>query len=390
MKKKFTATALTIAVMSGCWSSEVFASGSEMEQIKQQIKQLTYENQQLVKRIAELDQQMRRTAVVGEVESEEAKDEGLLSYINDHVNFSGAIEVEAGWSEDFEGVSESSVDLATAEFAFEAEIAAWALGTIAIEWDGDEDKLTVDEAFIALGGTEKFPTYVQAGRYVVPFGVYDGNTVSDPLTTEAFETKEDAVMVGSSFGPVSFDVYAYNGDTNEGGDESNVEQFGAVVGYVLETDGVEIEAHLGYSSSIVDSDTLQEELDPEADYVDGVAIQASVRAANAVLIGEYITAIDDYEPVDESVTSKPAAFQIEAGYNIDLGGFPSLVALAYSGSSDLGGILPKSRWMAVFGIELSEGLGVNLEYANDTDYDVKDGGTGEKADSVIAQLYYEF
>lgn len=68
----------------------------------------------------------------------------------------------------------------------------------------------------------------------------------------------------------------------------------------------------------------------------------------------------------------------------------SLLSIGYSGSSDLGGILPESRMMAVLGVELSEGVGINLEYAHDTDYDENEGGTGEEADSVICQLYYEF
>jgi len=101
---------------------------------------------------------------------------------------------------------------------------------------------------------------------------------------------------------------------------------------------------------------LQEEYDLEADYVGGVAIGGSLRVADAVFIGRYITAVEDYESTDEStgeaVEAQPSAYQVEAGYNF--------------------------------------GLGINLEYTHDTDYDEGDGGTGAEADVVIAQLYYEF
>lgn len=392
MKKKITVAALATTLLFAGASNQVFASDVELDQIKGQVKLLSQQNQQLMDRIASLEKHDQ--AVLEDSAGVETEENNMLSYMNDHVNFSGTIEVEAGWSEDFEGVSESSIDLATAEFAFEAGLTDWALGVMAIEWDGDEDKLTVDEAFINLGGTEVFPVYFKGGRYVVPFGVYDGNTITDPLTSEAFETKEDAVTVGSAFGPITVDAFIYNGETNEGGGDANIEQFGGALGYAFGNDSVAMEAHVGYSSSIVDSDGLQEEFDVEADYVGGVALQGALRAAGAVFIAEYVTAVEDYESTDEltgeAVSAQPSAYQLEAGYNFDLGKFPSLVTLGYSGSSDLGGILPETRLMAVLGVELSDGIGVNLEYAHDTDYDEDDGGTGEEADSVIAQLYYEF
>lgn len=202
------------------------------------------------------------------------------------------------------------------------------------------------------------------------------------------------MTVGNAFGPITVDAFIYNGETNEGGGDSNIEQFGGALGYAFENDSISMEAHVGYSNSIVDSDGLQEELDLEADYVGGVALQGSLRAAGAVLIAEYITAVEDYESTDELtgevLSAQPSAYQLEAGYNFNLGTLPALVTLGYSGSSDLGGVLPETRLMAVLGVELSDGIGINLEYARDTDYDEDDGGTGEEADSVIAQLYYEF
>lgn len=297
MKKKITIATLSTVILLAGAQSQVFASDADLAEIKNQVLQLSEQNQKLINRISDLEKNGQGDQSPSMEKGTEGND--VLSSISDHIDFSGTIEVEAGWSEDFEGVSESNIDLATAEFAFDAEITDWAFGVIGIEWDGDEDKLTVDEAFIALGGTDEFPVGLQAGRYVVPFGVYDGNTVSDPLTKEAFETKEDAVMISSAFGPVTVGAFAYNGETNEGGGDSNVEQFGAAVGYAVETDAISFAVNLGYSSSIADSDRLEEEYDMEADYVGGAAFQASVTFAGTVFIGEYITALEDYESSDE-------------------------------------------------------------------------------------------
>jgi len=323
----------------------------------------------------------------GEVMAEEKQGE-ILEKLKDRVTFSGAIEVEASWSEDFEGVSESDIALATAELGVEAKIVEWAVGTLNLEWLDEDDKISVDEAFITLGGTEKIPATLKAGRYFVPFGAFETNTISDPLTLEAFETKEDAVMAGFDVAGVHGGIYAFNGDTNEGGGDDNIEHYGAHIGYTLENDDLKVNAHLGYLSSVVDSDGLSENLDLEADYVGGLAAQASVTFVGVTLTGEYITAIDDYQPTD-GASSKPSAFHLEAGYSLELG-LPLLFALSYSGTDDLAGILPESRLAAVAGVEFVEGLGLKVEYAHDTDYDVDEGGSGEEADVVTLQLAYEF
>ncbi len=322
-----------------------------------------------------------------ETMADENKEE-LLDKVKDHISTHGVIEVEAGWSEDFDGASESDITLATAEIGFEAKLTEWASGTLNLEWDDEEDKITVDEAVISLGNTEKFPVSGQAGRFVVPFGVFEGNTVADPLTMQAFETKEDAVMVGLEFEGLQAGVYVFNGDTNEGGGDDTIEHFGANIGYTFNNDTLDINAHLGYLSSVIDSDGLSESLDLSADYVGGLAAQISVKIAGVGLIGEYITAIDDYQPIG-STSSKPKAYYTEANYSLELG-LPLLFALVYSGTDDLVGIFPETRLAAIAGVELADGLGLKLEYSHDTDYDVADGGTGEEADAVTVQLAYEF
>ncbi|PIE72443.1 MAG: hypothetical protein CSA20_07830 [Deltaproteobacteria bacterium] len=313
--------------------------------------------------------------------------------INDHVTLGGAIEVEVSHSEDFEGASETSIDLATAKFALETEVNEWASGVLAIEWDGDADKFAVDEAFVKLGETEAMPAYLKGGRFVVPFGVYDANTLADPLTKEAFETKEDNLLVGVAAGPVTVDAFVYKGETNEGGGDASIDKYGLAVGYARENDMLTVGVHASYTNSLFDSDGLQEVFDPEADYVGGVALQTSVQIVGVGLIGEYITAIDDYEAVDmlsgENVKRKPSAYHVEVSYSLDMA-MPLIFAVGYSETEELAGVFPEKRIMGTVGIELAEGVGFSVGFSRDTDYGVGDGGAGEDADSLTAQLAYEF
>ncbi|PID73981.1 MAG: hypothetical protein CSB33_00965 [Desulfobacterales bacterium] len=359
----------------------VFA-GSEIDAVKDQLEELTEQNEALMKKIEALEEK------AGVAEGEEAEE--MLSFINDHVNFSGAIEVEAGWGEDFEGEKGSSIDLATASFAFEASGGDHVSGTMAIDWDGDEDKLTIDEAFITVDGGDDLPLFFQGGRYVVPFGVYEANTLSDPLTCEVFEIKEDNLMIGSAFGPVTVSGYIFNGDSNEDGGEDHIEHFGLAANLELEAGPAAISGHLGYLSSVVDTDGLCEDFDLEADYAGGLAAQAMVELGDIglVIIAEFITALDELEMEGNDV--EPKAWHMEVDYNINVPDYPMLAALSYSGTDDLGGLYSESRLAVALGVDLGESLGVTLELAHDEDYGESDGGTGESANTFTAQLAYEF
>lgn len=311
---------------------------------------------------------------------------GKSTSLNEFLSVSGSIEVEAAYTEDFEGVSGSSIDLATAEFALEAQISEWGKGIMAIEWDNEEEKLNVDEAFILLGNENDFPLVGQFGRFIVPFGVYEGSTISDPLTKEAFETKEDAAMANLAIGDFYGNLYVFNGDTNEGGGSDNIEQFGINVGYELRNDNLVFGSGMGYVNSVFDSDGLTAGFPDslESDYSGGLNIHAKLGIVGIGIFAEYITALDPVDGIE------PSAIQLEATYVTEVTEREVFFSLGYSQTDELGGVLPESRLAATAGIELTDGLGLTAEYSHDEDYDMNDGGTGEGADTYIMQLAYDF
>ena len=140
----------------------------------------------------------------------------LGSKINDVVSFGGAIEMLAGQSRDFSGVKQSTLRLNTAEFEFDIQANPWALANMKIGYtDGTSvlfpntrgfesgvDRFTLDKASITIGDLQRFPLYLKAGRMNLAFGSSTGTHRSDvlsienPLTTDAFEMKRNAVGVG--------------------------------------------------------------------------------------------------------------------------------------------------------------------------------------------------
>ncbi len=86
-------------------------------------------------------------------------------------------------------------------------------------------------------------------------------------------------------------------------------------------------------------------------------------------------------------------FGLNAGYAFEneTFGLEAVAALAYQGSDEALALeLPEERYLGSFGIGLIDGLSLAVEYAHDEDYDEKDGGTGESADTVTLQMTLEF
>ncbi len=336
-----------------------------------------------------------------EVTREPTQLEELASMINEYVEFGGVIEVQGGWINDFNGVSESDIRLETAEVDFEVRVNEWATGTLIIEWDDDEDKLTVDEAFITLGDTERFPLFTQAGRLVVPFGISTGDpvadtlTIEDPLTIEVFETKEDIVLLGAEVDGFNAGIYAFNGDTNERGGEDHIEQFGGTVGYRMKNDNIAFDVDIDIISSVFDSDGLTEAFPDalESDYVPGLAAHVKFRTAGGFsIVTEFNGALSSAEFISdgEPVSIEPNAWQVQLGYETEVIGKDTIFALGYSQSHDLAGAFPERRLLATIGSWLLDGVLLEIEYVHEEDYDEADGGTGESGDAFTMQLTYEW
>lgn len=138
------------------------------------------------------------------------------SKINDFVTFGGTFELLTAWEEDFDGDQVSDIILDTAQLDFEIQVNNWTLGSLIFEYDdgtsllfptntgdvGLVDRFNVDTAFITIGDTQRFFLYTTMGRVITPFGISTGAAkgqvlnLLDPLTVEAFETRQDVILIG--------------------------------------------------------------------------------------------------------------------------------------------------------------------------------------------------
>ena len=334
------------------------------------------------------------------------------------IQLGGAIEVEAGRRRDFGGVRTSDFTLATAEFDFEADIVDWAKAELSLQWiscstpcsDTAADKITVNEALITLGKPSKFPLYLKAGRGVVPFGISTGTTVAakleetltitGPLTVDVFEAKEDHVLLGAKAYGFRAGVYVYDGTTNQvGGGGKRLEHYGVTAGYGIQTENVSFDVGFDLIDSVFDTDGLTGagafaplQNRGKRGYISGLAGHARLGLWGFSLTGEYETAYDEARIIltRRNFHIQPQAWQVEAGYLTELFGIRPFVAFNYSETVDLLGTFPKRRLLGAVGSYLSDNIRVAAEYANEQDYSKTLRGTGRDSDAWTLRLTYEW
>jgi len=346
------------------------------------------------------------------LEDKDAVDDGWFR----NIEIAGLIEVEAFYAEPFGGGDESDIVLATFELGIASQVTDWVEVAASLLYEEDDTDLEVDLAYITIANPDVAPVFLTAGQIYVPFGAYETNLISDPLTLEIGETRETTVQLGFVYQGFGGSVYAFNGDNKIDGD-SRLGSWGANLLYGQERENLTWTVGAGYISDLGDSDTLQDSVadnrsarldeliesgDPLAgtfntdptERTGGWTANFAVIANGFNLIGEYLTASDDFDPASLGFNgqgAKPSAWNIELGYAFEIFGKESVVAAAYQGTDEAVALeLPQERWMLGLSVGIFDNTALSLEYAYDTDYDKDDGGTGDNANTVVAQLAVTF
>jgi len=312
---------------------------------------------------------------------------------------SGVMEVEYGSSEDYSGTSSSDVALATVELAFDAKVAKDVKMHVGLLHEEDDTPLEVDEGYIdmALGSAN-----LQVGQMYVPFGSYETNVLSDPLTLEIGETRESALMVSTAMGNINASLYLFNGSTLEAGADDGADQMGVSVAYVTEGDGLSMDIGLDYISNIADSDTIGGYIEGNTTAGDPVTVKSYVPAqifhANLNfgkfhVIAEYLVT-DQFDVTELPFGTKGAeitATNLEFGYEMTIAGKAATLGVALQSTDEAVGLgLPKDKTLLALSVNLQEYTALTFEYATSTDYDLADGGTGQDATSYTFQLAVGF
>lgn len=410
MKKGYATQTVIAAALLGavCGAPAWAGSGpSSMEAMQRQMQELIEQNKQLTQRVGELEGKMAETdaKTAEQFKAMEKGDEKIdPQKISEFVNLSGAIEVEFATGDDFFGENFNSFDVAAVELGLDIKATDWASGHVLIKYeeDGDENDFFVDEATITLGDVEKFPLVLTAGKFYMPFGKFDTNMIQDPLTLEIGEINESGAALGVEMGGFVASLYGYKGmrETDFFDDSYTELGYGVMAGYSHKEGDIALTGGVSWTNNMADSDGAIADAFDDADLnsidetVSGLGLHAGAAFGPISIIGEYVTALDQFSPLEVEFLgqgAEPSAWNTELAYTTELLEREVVFAIGMQQTDESVALgLPESRYIGSIGMEVLPNTNLTLEYYYDNDYDMEEGGTGDNANVFTAQLAYEF
>lgn len=323
------------------------------------------------------------------------------------VTVSGLVEVAATSLKDNIGVStdptlpETTTDLvvATASVAVDAKLSEQVSAHLSFLYEEDDQVMDgatfgLDEATVSLQLSAM--TTLTAGRTAVPFGSFETNMISDPLTLALGETSETAFMLAFAEREVTASFYTFRGDADVVSatppatiPDDDALSYGANISYATDP----LTVGVSYISNITESDSLQNPGGLLAAEVPGAGVNLAVNMNNASFIAEYVAASDAFTNGDQlaagTVANKETPTATNVEFAFESGG--ATLAVAYQTTSEaqfLG--LPETVTSGAVSFDLVPGASMGIEYASIDDYSVTDGGTGETNTAITILLGVEF
>ena len=362
---KFTGLAglgvATVAV--AAWSAPAMADGHDAEE---RIASMEQRIKDLEERVASQDE------MIVDKEGEMA---GLSEGWFNSVEIAGLVEVSLTSSMPAEDDSSTDMELATLELGVAAAINDQFGGEILVE--NDDGTIALADAFLTYDGGGGLS--VAAGQQGLPFGSYDTNLVSDPLTKGIGDTAGVSLVLAGEADQLSWSLFSFDA-ANVPEDESNIAGFGAGVGFAVEGDGTEFGVNLSWINHVGDSGEIGGAEAAFAELASGMAASASGRLGAASVMIETVSVLDplDAEGLDGA---QPSAWAVELAYDLDLMGSEATAAFAAGGSDEAEALdLPETLILVGVSVSAWENVGVSFEWAQAEAYGADD------ADNTITVL----
>lgn len=408
MKKTYlTKTLILASLLVGATSLQSLAGDAppaSMETMRRQMQELIEQNKQLSNRVGELEGKMGETNAKTDEQFkalDKREEKTDPKKISEYVSLSGLIEVEFAAGDDFAGESFDALDVATVELGLDVKATDWATGHILVKYeeDGGNDDLFIDEAAITLGNQEAFPLNLTIGKFYMPFGNFETNMIQDPLTLEIGEINDTGASIGLEANGFSAALYGYKG-MNESGASDTAKGFGVMAGYNYDQDDFSFTGGLSWTNNMADSDGAiadafdESGLDTIEQTVSGGGIHIRAGFGPVSVIGEYVSALDDFSLTEVEFLghgAEPKAWNAELVYTVELLNRETVFAVGWQQTDEAVAIgLPESRHIVSAGMEIIPDTVLTLEYHYDSDYDIAENGSGEHANVFTAQLAYQF
>jgi hypothetical protein len=388
---------------------------NEITELKNQLKLMQQQLELLQSKIEaqelSIKKQQQTTHSLVENSPSPSNQKNVIHEIGDSIAIGGVIEglASSSNSDAWSGNNSSDIVLDTLEIGISASAGDWVTGNVLFLYENaSDDNLNIDEAYIAIANPDKTPVFAQIGRLYTPFGNFESHMISDPTTLTLAETREDVIQVGINMDNGFYSsTYLFNGDAEKTGKNNQIDNFGANLGYAIETDSMSLDVGLGYINNIATSDSLQDLVanNPNGsinDYIGGLSVHAVAVFGQINLIGEYISAMDYFEANELSSINnnklKPRAWNLEAAYNFSMLEKDVTIAIAYQKTRDMyfdneTTDYFEKAWLASISLAMYENINLSAEWRHANAYqEVQQtlANNSEDEDLLQIKLSYQF
>lgn len=282
----------------------------------------------------------------------------------------------------------------------------------------------LEQGFATLGNFDVSPLFVQVGKQFQDFGRYEIHPITRSMTQVMSETLATSIKLGFLV-PMGFhgSIFAFDTPLNQvttaGSGTTSAStnaDYGVALGYDNNNEqlGFDLGAAWLYNMMGVNDiaynvggfNLTSNAVRGYTSNTGGYALYADVNSGPFTLGARY-TATQKFNRLDlptngtadvvggglvaGAVGAKPWAAGVQAGYGFDAWGKGQNVYLGYQASRQASGLgLPRSRWLAGYGLDMWKNTSFGIEWDNDSDYAVANGGSGNSYNLVTIRSTVKF
>lgn len=337
----------------------------------------------LEKRLFEQEQEIRaKDRKIMQLEEADKQEESGGKDWFKKLELGGLVEVEASHLSSDSGPDSSDLIVSTLELGVITQVSDWVGAEVLLLYEESTDNngdLNVDTAVISLADPDA-DWFVKIGQNTLPFGVYPTYMISDPVTLDLGETNDTAVEAGLEHDGLSASLFLFQGDHNQRADN-----LGLQLGLVRDGGPLGYHCNLAYLDNLAESDAIVDGgWITTSDKMPAWIVSAELFRGPFSLLGEYLKATRGFT---DAAGEKPAAFNVEGAYRLQVAGKIATLALGYQRTRDAADDnwgVPEKRLLGTLKVNLLEGVDSGIEIKRDEDY------AGSRDTSFTAQLAVEF
>lgn len=282
----------------------------------------------------------------------------------------------------------------------------------------------LEQAFFTIGNFDMSPIFLQVGKGFQDFSRYDIHPITRSLTQVMSETLATAVKLGFLAEGFNGDVYVFDDPVAKiGSGSAKTTNYGIALGYSApcETLGWDIGAAYLYNLiGVNDTAYSVQNFTGGMGYhtrVGGVALYADVNSGPFSLGARYTTAVQRFSVLDltkngfadltvaspllgsglqvvpfaDASGAKPWTAGITGAYSFEAWCKNQNIYVGYQASREAAGLnIPKSRWLAGYGIEMWKNTDFGVEWDHDMAYNTSNGGSGNNTNLVSLRAAVKF